>query len=553
MSDSLTTPHWTRVSYLDTGGRDHLGMAGVISGRVLPMLSPRVVAATGHPRYWSFYSWLLAGVWEHNSPPLADDWYALEAEWEFLFSVGAAGALCGRIEHETVDGGIVGSLKTTAIGLNPDRDLAFQEYFESSKSGGYGAQYAGSLHAAGLTTLSASDPALAVDALTERGAQLAAAFTESVGGTALATRMAGGKTFASAPPSRPELSDFMKRACVCAARAPHAERDLLRDAIAGIHHPGDIDGARQRRTLQLYVDLAKATDGAPVDQDDFRQLVYFRRLGRNPYEPHLNTLRAARHWRLYQARAYVSYALNRLWQWLTEWIHAHPDARTEGSVAVADALHAARAVFVLRPGAPGLDQPLHQWTAWAVARGAAAHSGRDDGWQRSHEDEDALQRRSRPGADVQQQEGECVPDCLAIIALVVHRLRDWEGDDVDQGIMAAGDEDRVSLDSLTARWNAWTADDTPIGDVLDALLRRYVIDQHVRTSYSKLPTRDTLRFSVEGARLRVHDRPADVSESGARFVANSRVTHELGFTGAFPDANHGPTADGLALLDEVIE
>ena len=47
-------------------GRDHLGLDSVSSDQILPTLSPAINVLTFHPRYHSFYTFLLDEFWRRD-------------------------------------------------------------------------------------------------------------------------------------------------------------------------------------------------------------------------------------------------------------------------------------------------------------------------------------------------------------------------------------------------------------------------------------------------------------------------------------------------------
>ena len=531
---SAPRPQWTELSYGRTGGQYHLGLVGVLFGQVLPALSPKVVAVTAHPRYWSFYTWLLWEFWDSDRPKTRPEWEQFEFARESLFSIGAAGGLCGQPEHNTVEGGIVGSNTTAAVAASGG-PYEIPVPFLGDKQGGYGAQYAGSLAEAGLTVLASTKPGLDVDAPLPFGVRIAEHFRDTVVDTAYyQQQFALDETVVS----RHDLVEFMRRACMCQLRKEAGyERDLLRDAFVS----GE-DGQRQLATFQLYVDIAQQTDGVEVDEQMFRELVYFRRVGDVTFTPRGVTGDVARHWRLFQLRYYFTYALDRLWQWTVEW----SQGRGQPTVAVGTIIAAAGAALDAAP--PLGSAPLSQWSAY-VRQTAAVDGTQADGlWPRVEQhDEQALMGRA---ATLTADDPAVVRVCLQLLALVMERLEDWPKDDIDGELLDAGGVDRIALRRFKRQWDSWLADQASARSAIGWLLETNVIDQHIRIAYAKLPNYDTLRFSREGAHLRLHDRVADISLVGARFGALSTVVHELGYTGAFSRASHAPTDDGLALLEQ---
>ncbi|MBN1876920.1 MAG: hypothetical protein JXA33_22050 [Anaerolineae bacterium] len=61
------TPQWITKMYLAKTGLDHLGLSSVSSDQILLSLSPGVNVLTIHPRYYSFYTFLLDEFW--RCPP----------------------------------------------------------------------------------------------------------------------------------------------------------------------------------------------------------------------------------------------------------------------------------------------------------------------------------------------------------------------------------------------------------------------------------------------------------------------------------------------------
>jgi len=57
--EERTKPQWIEKMYPGKVGRDHLGLGSVSSDQILPTLSPGINVLTIHPRYHSFYTFLL--------------------------------------------------------------------------------------------------------------------------------------------------------------------------------------------------------------------------------------------------------------------------------------------------------------------------------------------------------------------------------------------------------------------------------------------------------------------------------------------------------------
>lgn len=61
-------PMWTEKMYSTVGGQDHLGIGSVVTDKILPLLSPGINVLTPHPRYWSFYAFVIDEFWRRDLP-----------------------------------------------------------------------------------------------------------------------------------------------------------------------------------------------------------------------------------------------------------------------------------------------------------------------------------------------------------------------------------------------------------------------------------------------------------------------------------------------------
>jgi hypothetical protein len=291
-------------------------LGSVSSDRILPKLAPGINVLTIHPRYWSFYAFVLDEFWRRDLPRSRAAYVAFYRPREAIFALGAQ--VCDRPEHDRYGRlrAVVGAQKSAGYAQTHDEfDPAF-EYMESDL-GGYGLYYATTMEAMGVIALAAPGAGLPYDAPTPEGKAVADAFRQAVAGTRYYQEYFD-------DPAKPVPSEvaveYLRAACLCQLQTEAApDRALLRDVF--LHYgAGPDDAATRRATLRFFLDLAAQTDGTPLDEDTFRQLIYFRaEMGGATYKPRHGIEHAARRWRLYQAREYYAYALNRLWQHLCSW------------------------------------------------------------------------------------------------------------------------------------------------------------------------------------------------------------------------------------------
>jgi hypothetical protein len=84
----LVQPQWLAKMYPGKAGRDHLGLGSVSSDQILPSLSPAINVLTYHPRYFSFYVFLLDEFWRRDRPRSNQAWVHFFRPREFIFSAG---------------------------------------------------------------------------------------------------------------------------------------------------------------------------------------------------------------------------------------------------------------------------------------------------------------------------------------------------------------------------------------------------------------------------------------------------------------------------------
>ncbi len=90
-------PYWTEKMYPPGGGQDHLGLGSVVTDRILPRLSPGINVLTIHPRYWSFYAFVLSEFWRRDLPRTKAALKAWYRPLECIYSVACS--LCDGPDH----------------------------------------------------------------------------------------------------------------------------------------------------------------------------------------------------------------------------------------------------------------------------------------------------------------------------------------------------------------------------------------------------------------------------------------------------------------------
>ena len=250
----IAQPRWIAKMYPAKTGRDHLGLGSVSSDQILPTLSPGVNVLTFHPRYHSFYTFLLDEFWRRDQPRSRSAWVKFYRPREFVFSVGAH--LCDRPEHGEM-GNVVGSQKTAPLAA---RQLdAYDTTFDYIKSelGGCGLYYRSVIAELGLIYPGGSGFPYPVDVPTERGKEVSDTFRKVVQDTVY-YRDYFDRDATQVPID--VIREYIRQACLCQLQMPDApDRPLLLDTFL---HGGTKQAAEARRaTFRLFLDIADQTQG----------------------------------------------------------------------------------------------------------------------------------------------------------------------------------------------------------------------------------------------------------------------------------------------------
>ncbi len=543
--------------YKPGGGQDHLGLGSVVTDRILPRLSPGINVLTIHPRYWSFYAFLLSEFWKRDLPrtkAALRDWYR---PMECIYSVACS--LCESPDHYGTPIGtrrIAGVVADEPNGFDPQFD-----YMESVM-GGYGLYYATVMQAVGLVALADPRLGLPVDAVTPEGQVVADAFRAVIADTEYyrnwIDRHDEELPYAVA-------AEYGELACFCRLRDDSAlDRPLLVDAF--LHHGSPVETEARRQTLRMFCELADQSDSSPVDADSFRRLVYYgvdRTEEPNApgatFVPPLLLVRTARRWRLYQAREYFNAAINEMWRRLSFWglardgdIYPVPTTDLIASIDAIDFESFAESVGVDLPSS-GLtaESPYRELLAWVMAVGGVTDH-LDDRWDLDCDlTEDRVIEWLGYGRQATDHSSDMLAAALTLATFVAARL--WPPElaliePADWFPVLEGGQDRLGLQRFINALRTRVDANATIGEVAHWLTLDYVIAQHERVATAKLATTgDTFRFRREAGRLRFFPKDAQVGMNDSRFNALATFVYELGWSGYLYVEHHGLTEEGELL------
>jgi hypothetical protein len=543
----IAYPQWIAKMYEGKVGRDHLGLGSVSSDQILPRLSPGINALTFHPRYHSFYAFLLDEFWRRDRIRSQNAWKEFFRPREFIFSVGVF--LCDRSEHRE---GIaaVGSRKTESLA---DQRLSVYDtrtHYIESELGGYGLYYRSVMAELGLIFPGGPGFPYPIDVPTQQGKLVAELFRQAIQHTRYYHDY-----FDHDETEIPIeiVKDYIRHACLCQLQVPTTpDHPFLLNTF--LHSGGEDLAVARRRTFQLFLDIATQTQEYRVDEDTFRQLLYFQAAENGAvYHPHPSVEATYRRWRLYQAREYYAFALNALWKYLCTWGidqggDIHPLLLGHFWLHLQQALNfKSLATHMQLPepdlGADNRFADLLQWIQNVVGSDRAGFDAAcrlDTRIQEQKLYSFALEQSTNPHV--------MVTGMLLLLSLIYLRFGQpdrwndpaWEISHLGQGRLSLADFIQDLRQHCQRR-------STTIREVTQWLYNDYIILQHQMVATSKLPE-NTFRFQSEGNKLRFYRLENRLHFTDSRFSALSTTIHELGLCGDLAQLIHPLTPEGQQLL-----
>jgi hypothetical protein len=540
-----TGPSWAARMFAPASGQDHLGLGSVSSDRILPLLSPGINVLTVHPRYWSFYLFVLDEFWLRDLPRNRAAFRDFYRPREALFAMACN--LCDAEEHATLGRNIVGSQKIAPLTKQDQFDPGY-DYIKEAL-GGYSLYYRSTMEATGTIVTPSPRNGFVFDAPTPSGRAIADAYRRAISETAVWRNYLGGPL--DEPIVRDVLIEFARRGCLCQlATASDYDRPLLQDLFA---HSGSPDESVARRgTFRLLLDVSATLQPEGLTEDVFRQLIYFRTLEGEVYQPRSDLLDVARRWRLFQAREYFSFAFNRLFGWLVRrgqresddglvnlpigqvlsWIDEALNENTFGSGEL---------------GSFDASTRVSEF-ANALASQVDLDAGVDDAWPRHGTlDEHELYCRHPTRLD---SPGTVVA-MIALLLLInrrigsASRIADIRN---DERLVTEGATTRIGMARFFTELNRRVMAGATLSSLARWIIHDHVIVQHERVANAKLPD-DTFRLNRVGDSIRFSTQAAPADFNDSRYTALSATIHELGLVSSLHRPSRHLTQEGRTLLE----
>ncbi len=542
-----TGPVWGAKAYPPMSGQDHLGLGSVSSDRILPTLSPGINVLTVHPRYWSFYSFVLDEFWSRHLPRTRAAFRDFYRPREALFSMACH--VCDTKEHATVGGNVIGSRRVSPLAAGNSFDPAFD--YIKEPLGGY-SLYRSAMETTGILVIATPANGFAFDALTPTGRALAAAYRDAISSTELWRNHLSGTLDESV--SRGVLVDFARSGCLCRLRAAkNYDLPLLQDLFTHAGTPAQ--SAARRQTLRLLLDLSQTGQEDGISEPAFRELIYFRQVDGVSYQAQADIAGVARRWRLYQAREYFAFAFNRLLGWLVRrGAHESDDGMmvlplTKIWELVDDALDNHDFAKQRRMGNVRVRSttPAIRFAELLASR-VDLEPGVDDVWP-PHQTLDELALFQWCSNDT--DDAETLVAMLALV-LLIHRRIGTLGRIQDLGedahLLAEGRGLRIGMLRFFEQLTKRLMTKATLSDLARWLIHDFVIVQHERVATAKLPD-DTFRLRRVGDSVQFFPhQEAGAVLNNSRYGALSTTAHELGLVSSLRDPQRRLTVAGRRLL-----
>lgn len=540
-----TKPLWTQQVTRPVGGQDHLGVGSVVTDRILPMLSPGINVLTPHPRYWSFYAFVVDEYWRSEpTSPSRKGLLEFLGRKESIFS--AAGHLCENPEHRASQFPIGGRRVWPLTQENPrNYDSGFP--YMKSLGGGYRLYYSTVMQTTGVVRLADPTLNLPADAVTpEVGKELAEAFRESISHTRYWR-----KYFDADQVPAGVVREYSEAACLCRLQEGSADRAPVADVFL---YGGSPSQAKARRTsLRMMLEIAHQTRTTPIFQEDFRRLLLYRQTpngdsgGITTFESPDYLLSATRRWRLSQLREMFNYSLNGMWALIVEWgINEGGDYAPIPMKRIGD--FASGAAFSIVPGIQVNSAKPVSALVDQVCGAAQVTESLDGQWNLNAllTEDGLLNSLMHDELDPRER----LASFFTLYVLCLGRLWPHELPSsvplLDWGPVLEGRNVRVGLEMALGQLRHDCHAGASIESSLLRVLTQHVIVQHERVAINKLPE-DTFRFRQEQDHLRFFQQTPAYSRNDPRYTALSTVCAELNWSGFFSDPNHELSIEGEAI------
>jgi hypothetical protein len=507
-------------------------------------LLPNLNVVAVHPRYYSLYMFILAEYWKKPESIANPRGYSrFYRPKEYAHSLACF--LCEQPTHPKDMTSVNGARKARGRALRKLPTYATDVPYLQNPLGGYGAAYRTVAASLELIFPHGIDPGVSLDRPSVRGQQLADAFQSAVSGTEYY------RAFFESADEVPlnVLQEYAGQACLCRTASSEApDHQILLDILM---HSGRKAEPR-RRSMRLYLDMVNATDGYAIDDETFRQLIYFGESSSGAsWHPGPEFDGWLERWRIWQAHEYLSVALLSIWAYFCQWGDTHGGLYEPLELErFFEHLRQTMRVELLaeRLGLqdPGLDlgSRLGDLAAWQSSYGGGARPSYE-----APLSEASLADVIRSAWPRKANASENILTALLMLLALKQRAPLAEkGSAIADEFWDAGWGDGFSLRQTARLIDENLERDSSVDQAIREIVTR-VVRLHLQIALSKLPE-NTFRYQREAGGLRFFNHAVEVGWVSSRYESLTTHIRELGLAQDPLLANHELSDEGLQLLDK---
>jgi hypothetical protein len=505
---------------------------------MLPMLAPGINVLTRHPRYWSFYAFVVHEFWKAGHPQNTSTFRRFLRHKESIFA--AANLICEPNPRNQV----IGTRRLGPLVESRPKSISASFDYMKSTGGGYGLYYATAMQATGAVKLANRDVGLPVDAVTpDLGKSLADAFRASIAETKYFKKYLHAEVIPTGV-----IEEYGQACSLWSLSEDSEERMCLVDVI--LHGGPEAESAYRRKTLQMMLEISAQTANSPLNQDLFRQLVLYRSATQDEggsvvarFRPGSNLTEVARYWRISQLREMFNWSLNGLWRWVALWgddneggLGPVPLRELEGAVR---GLNVRSISGITCAASSQIGDLVEQLSS------AAEITQKLDGeWN--------LQAQISEISILRQVESDSMPSknalahLFSMYLLSLLRIRDVAMDEVDTKMIREGGVKRVGMASALRALERDIASRRSIAEVALRVITDNVLTQHERVAIAKLPD-DTFRFRRDGLAINFFSHKHEYQSNDSRFRSIASACGDLRWTTYLDEANRKLSNEGKTL------
>jgi len=530
-------PLWTEQLYRPRGGQDHLGLGSVVTDRMLPVLAPGINVLTRHPRYWSFYAFVIDEFWRTGSAQNMSEFRKFLRRKESIFA--AANLICDPAPRNQV----IGTRLVGPLVASKPRSLQTAFNYMKSLGGGYGLYYATAMQTTGTVILANRDVGLPVDALTPNiGKPLADSFRDSISKTKYFQKYLNKEDI----PVK-VVEEYGESCSLWSLQHESDERASLVNMF--LHGGPENMAASRRKTLQMMLEMSAQANGISLSQDVFRQLViYHSAIDESHrviahYRPTSELTEISRHWRIAQLREMFNWSLNGLWRWVCLW--GGENGGDLGSAHLSELERSMKKINlrllegVSSNGSDPIGEFIDQLSAGAEITGIL-----DGKWKRTSDLSEMSLMNLMKSDKLSQRNSLAVLFAMYLVTLL--RIRNVHLEESDERMIREGGSLRVGMASALIALERDITSQRSVVETAMRVVKDHVITQHERVAMAKLPD-DTFRFRREGGKLLFFDQAISFDLNNSRYASIAAVCGDLRWTTYLDEPKRELTEEGKKL------